>query len=100
MDAKLVSSLPALYNQNNLDPEPQSVPVIMTNPDNQHYNQPSRSISPLAEHNTNNPNSRSLSNQPIESGTSRETKNMNQDTNLGREREIIQTTKKMNDRQK
>jgi hypothetical protein len=34
MDAKLVSSLPTLDNQNNLDPEPQSVPVIMTNPDN------------------------------------------------------------------
>jgi hypothetical protein len=56
MDAKLVSSLPTLYNQNNLDPEPQSVLVIMTNPDNQHYNQPSRSMSPLAEYNTNNPN--------------------------------------------
>jgi hypothetical protein len=70
MDAKLVSSLPTLDNQNNLDPEPQSVPVIMTNPDNQHYNQPSRSISPLAENNTNNPNSSSLSIQPIESGTS------------------------------
>jgi hypothetical protein len=70
MDAKLVSSLSTLYNQNNLDPEPQSVPVIMTNPDNQHYNQLSRSISPLAEHNTNNPNSSSLSIQSIESGTS------------------------------
>jgi hypothetical protein len=64
MDAKLLSSLPTLDNQNNLDPEPQSVPVIITNPDNQHYNQPSRSIS------TNNPNSSSLSIQRIESGTS------------------------------
>jgi hypothetical protein len=70
MDAKLRSSLPTLDNQNNLDPEPQSIPVIMTNPDNQHYNPPSRSISPLAEHNTNNPNSSSLSIQPVESGTS------------------------------
>jgi hypothetical protein len=70
MDAKLLSSLPILDNQNNLDHESQSVPVIMTNPDNQHYNQLSRSISPLAEHNTNNPNSSSLNTQPIESGTS------------------------------
>jgi hypothetical protein len=70
MDAKLVSSLSTLDNRNNLDPKPQSVPVIMTNPDNQHYNQPSRSISLLAEHNTNNPNSSSLSIEPIESGTS------------------------------
>jgi hypothetical protein len=42
----------------------------MTNPDNQHYNQPSRSLSLLAEHNTNYPNLSSLSIQPIESGTS------------------------------
>jgi hypothetical protein len=70
MNTKLVSSLPTLDNQNNLDPEPQSVPVIMTNPHNQHYNQPSRSISLLAEHNTNNPNSSSFSIQPIEFGTS------------------------------
>jgi hypothetical protein len=70
MDAKLVSSLPTLDNQNNLDSEPQSVPVIMTNPDNQYYNQLSRSISPLAVHNTNHPNSSSLSIQSIESGTS------------------------------
>jgi hypothetical protein len=70
MDAKLVSSLPILDNQNNLDPEPQSVPVIMTNPGNQYYNQSSRSISPLAEHNTNNPNSNSLSIQTIECSTS------------------------------
>jgi hypothetical protein len=70
MDAKLLSSLPILDNQNNLDPKPQSMPVIMTNPDNQYYNLPSRSISLLAEHNTNNPNSSSISIQPIESGTS------------------------------
>jgi hypothetical protein len=60
MDAMLLSSLPTLDNHNNLDPEPQSIPVIMTNPDNQHYNLPSRSISLLAEHNTNNPHSSSL----------------------------------------
>jgi hypothetical protein len=100
MDAKLVSSLPTLDNQNNLDPEPQSVPVIMTNPDNQHYNQLSRSISPLAEHNTNNPNSSSLSIQPIESGTSTRNEEHEPRYQFGREREIIQTTKKMNDRQK
>jgi hypothetical protein len=70
MDAKLGLSHPTLDNQKKIDPEPQSVLLIMTNPDNQHYNQLSRSISPLAEHNTNNPNSRSLSIQPIESGTS------------------------------
>jgi hypothetical protein len=70
VDAKLLLSLPILDNQNNLDPEPQSISVIMTNPDNQHYNPPSRSISPLAEHNTNNPHSCSLSIQTIESGTS------------------------------
>jgi hypothetical protein len=69
VDAKLLLSLPTLDNQNNLDPEPQSVPVIMTNPDKPYYNQPSRSISPLAEHNTNNPNSSSLRIQLIESGT-------------------------------
>jgi hypothetical protein len=70
VDAKLLLSLPILDNQNNLDPEPQSISVIMTNPDNQHYNPPSRSISPLAEHNTNNPHSCCLSIQTIESGTS------------------------------
>jgi hypothetical protein len=70
MDAKLVSSLSILYNLNNFDPEPHSVPVIMTNPDNQYYNQPSRSISPLADHNTNNPNSSSLRIQYVKSGTS------------------------------
>jgi hypothetical protein len=69
MDSKLVSSLPTLDNQNNLDPELQSVPVIMTNPDDRHYNQPLRLISPLAERNTNNPNSSLSSIQPIESGT-------------------------------
>jgi hypothetical protein len=34
MDAKLLLLLLTLDNQNNLDPEPQSVPVIMTNLDN------------------------------------------------------------------
>jgi hypothetical protein len=70
MDAKLVSSLSTLDNQNNLNPETQSVLVIMPNLDNQHYNQPLRSISLLVEHNINNPNSSSLSIQFIESGTS------------------------------
>jgi hypothetical protein len=42
----------------------------MSNPDNQHYNLLSRSISPLAEYNTNNPNSSSLGILPIESDTS------------------------------
>jgi hypothetical protein len=59
MDAKLLSSFPTLDNQNHLNPEPQSIPVIMTNLDNQHYNLQSRSITPLAEHNTNNHNSSS-----------------------------------------
>jgi hypothetical protein len=42
----------------------------MTNPDNQYYNPPSKSFPLLAEHNTHKPNSRSVSIQPIESGTS------------------------------
>jgi hypothetical protein len=42
----------------------------MTNPDNQDYNQSSRSIFPFAEHNTINPNSSSLSIKPIDSGIS------------------------------
>jgi hypothetical protein len=70
MDTKLVSLLRILDNQNNLNPEPQLVLVIVTNPDNQYYNQSSRSISLLAEHNTNNPNSCSSSIQSIESSTS------------------------------
>jgi hypothetical protein len=41
----------------------------MTNPDNQYYNQPSRSISPFAEHDTKNLNSSSLSIKPIDSST-------------------------------
>jgi hypothetical protein len=61
MEDKLLSSLLTLDNQNYLDPEPQTIPVIMTNPDNQYYNPPSRSIPPLAEPNTKNPNSSSLS---------------------------------------
>jgi hypothetical protein len=69
IDAKLVSPLPTLDNHNHLDPIPQSVLVIITNPGNLHYNPLLRSISLLAEHNTNNPNSSSLSIQPIESST-------------------------------
>jgi hypothetical protein len=70
MDTNLLSSLPILDNKNNLNPESQSIPVIMTNLDNQHYNLSRRLISLLAEHNTNNPNSSSLCIQIIESGTS------------------------------
>jgi hypothetical protein len=70
MDAKLLSSLSTPDNQDNLDPRPQLVTVIMTNLDNQYYNPPSRSISSFAEHNTNNPNSSSLTIQAIESGSS------------------------------
>jgi hypothetical protein len=42
----------------------------MTNPDNHYYNLPSRLISPLVEHNTNNPHSSSVTIESIESGTS------------------------------
>jgi hypothetical protein len=67
MNAKLLLSLPILDNQNNLDSEPKSILVNLTNPNNQYYNLQSRSISPLAEHNTNHLNLSTLS---IESNTS------------------------------
>jgi hypothetical protein len=52
MHAELLSSLPIPDNQNHLDPGPHSALVIMTKSDIQYYNQLSRLISLLAEHNT------------------------------------------------
>jgi hypothetical protein len=46
----------------------------MTNPDIQNEYHLSRFVSPLPEHNTNNPKSSSLSVQPSGSGTSRRSK--------------------------